>query len=744
MPRAVEVDALVAGTCRDPHRILGVHDEDGQHVVRAWRPGASRATLEGRPMRRVHEAGLFEALVDTGPAPGYRVTYGWGRGDEEPGNRGDAEHVDVGDAGVAGAGGGGAEHTEVEPWALWPTLGEVDVHLIGEGRHERLWQVLGAHPRVHQGIDGTAFAVWAPSARSVRVVGDWNGWDGRIHPMRQLGTSGVWEIFVPGARRGQRYKYEVLGADGSLRLKADPLATATDISPSTASMIFRSRFEWGDDEWLARRSQARPWDERMAVYEVHLGSWRRHPDDRYHGYRDLAQGLADHVSDLGFTHVELLPPTEHPYDPSWGYQVSSYFAPTSRFGDPDDFRFLVDHLHRRGIGVLVDWVPAHFPRDDWALARFDGTPLYEHADPRQGEHPDWGTLVFNFGRNEVRNFLIASARYWLEEMHIDGLRVDAVASMLYLDYSRAEGEWVPNRYGGRENLEAIAFLQEANTLVHRDYPGVVTVAEESTAWGGVSAPVDAGGLGFSQKWNMGWMHDTLEYVRHEPVHRRWHHDLLTFGVTYAWSENYVLPLSHDEVVHLKGSLLGKMPGDRWQRFANLRALYAWMWCHPGKQLLFMGSELAQEREWSQDRELDWFLLGDPLHAGVRDLVRELNRVEAAQGALWTADTTPDGFAWLDATDRETSVYAFLRLGAHGEGVVACVANFTPVPRHGYRIGLPRPGLWVDVLNTDEGRWGGSGVVQPEARTDGTPWQGQPDSAVLTLAPLAVRWLVPAD
>jgi 1,4-alpha-glucan branching enzyme len=716
--RTAEIDSLVAGTCRDPHRFLGVHDDDARVLVRAWRPDASSATLEGRPMRRIHDGGVFEAVVEAAPAPGYRVTYGWD-------------------------GHGGDELTVVEPWSLWPTLGDIDIHLVGEGRHERLWTVLGAHAGVHQGVEGTGFAVWAPSARAVRVVGDWNGWDGRVHPMRSLGVSGVWEIFVPEARAGHRYKYEVLGADGSLRLKADPLATAGEAPPDTASVIFRSSFAWADREWMARRAGSRPWDERMAVYEVHLGSWRRHPDGRYHGYREVAEPLADHVADLGFTHVELLPPTEHPYDPSWGYQVSSYFAPSARFGDPDGFRFLVDRLHRRGIGVLIDWVPAHFPRDDWALARFDGTALYEHADPRQGEHPDWGTLVFNFGRNEVRNFLIASARYWLEEMHVDGLRVDAVASMLYLDYSRGEGEWVPNRHGGRENLEAISFLQEMNVLVHRDFPGVVTVAEESTAWGGVTRPVDAGGLGFSQKWNMGWMHDTLEYFGHEAVHRRWHHDLLTFGLTYAWTENYVLPLSHDEVVHLKGSLVNKMPGDPWQRFANLRALYAWTWSHPGKQLLFMGAELAQEREWSQDREIDWYLLADPLHRGVRDLLRELNAVEAVQPALWSGDTTPAGFAWLDANDRDTSVYAFLRLATGGDaGVVACVANLTPVPRHGYRIGLPSPGRWVDALNTDEERWGGSGVVQPVVDTDGTPWQGQPDSAVLTLPPLAVRWLVP--
>jgi 1,4-alpha-glucan branching enzyme len=717
-PREGEIASLVEGRCRDPHRFLGIHDDAGQAVVRAWRPGAATATLDGGPpMRRIHDAGVFEAPVDAPPDPGYRVTFGWD---------------------------GGGEHTAVEPWGLWPTLGELDVHLVGEGRHERLWTVLGAHPRQHQGIDGTAFAVWAPAARSVRVVGDWNGWDGRVHPMRQLGVSGVWEIFVPEAAPGHGYKYEVLGADGSLRLKADPLATAAEPPPASASRIFRSAHAWGDGDWMDRRAASRPWHERVAVYEAHLGSWRRHADGTYLGYHDMAERLADHVTDLGFTHIELLPPTEHPYDPSWGYQVSSYFAPTARFGDPDGFRHLVDHLHQRGVGVLVDWVPAHFPRDDWALGRFDGTALYEHADPRQGAHPDWGTLVFNFGRNEVRNFLVASARYWLEEMHVDGLRVDAVASMLYLDYSRRDGEWVPNRHGGRENLEAISLLQEMNTLVHRDFPGVLTVAEESTAWGGVSRPVEAGGLGFSQKWNMGWMHDTLEYFGHDPVHRRWHHDLLTFGLTYAWSENYVLPLSHDEVVHLKGSLVGKMPGDPWQRFANLRALYAWMWSHPGKQLLFMGGELAQEREWSHDRELDWYLLDDPMHRSVRDLVRELNRVEAAHPALWSADTSPAGFAWLDANDRDASVYAFLRLGrgAPDSGVVACVANLTPVPRHGYRIGLPVSGPWVDVLNTDDERWGGSGVVQPDVHTDGTPWQGQPDSAVLALPPLGVRWLAP--
>ena len=550
---------------------------------------------------------------------------------------------------------------------------------------------------------------------------------------------------MPGVVPGQRYKYEVVGADGSMRLKADPLATATELPPANASVVFRSSYEWDDDEWMAERATRTPWDERMSVYEAHLGSWKRNDDGSVLGYLQLAEDLANHAHHLGFTHVELLPPTEHPYAPSWGYQVSGYFAPTSRHGDPDGFRALVDHLHRRGVGVIIDWVPAHFPKDDWALARFDGTALYEHADPRQGEHPDWGTYVFNFGRNEVRNFLIASARYWLEEMHVDGLRVDAVASMLYLDYSRKEGEWLPNRHGGRENLEAIDFLREMNTVLHRDIPGILTVAEESTAWGGVSRPVDHGGLGFSQKWNMGWMHDTLEYFSQAPVHRSWHHDDLTFGLVYAWSENFVLPLSHDEVVHLKGSLLGKMPGDRWQRFANLRALYGWMWAHPGKQLLFQGAELAQEREWDDDGSIDWHLLGDPLHQGVFDLLRELNRVDAERPALWSLDNSPDGFRWIAADDRDQSVLSFLRIGRGGLAagdMVAVVANFTPVPRHGYRIGLPWGGRWVDLLNTDDGRFGGSGVTQAAAECDGTPWHGQPDSAVLTLPPLAVRYLAP--
>jgi 1,4-alpha-glucan branching enzyme len=726
MTVTTDLQRIVDGHHAEPHSVLGFHDAaDGDVVVRAAWPGARSATLlvgdeTEQAMELVHDRGVLEARVPKPPDPGYRVRYEFD---------------------------GGATHEVVEPWGFWPTLGDVDLHLIGEGRHECLWNVLGARPRVHQGIAGTSFAVWAPSARSVRVVGDWNGWDGRIHPMRAMGASGVWELFVPGVATGARYKFEILGVDGRLRLKADPFAFATQLPPGTASVVFESSYEWADQEWLAKRELTDGLRDRIAVYEVHLGSWRRVPEDgdRQLTYREMAPLLADHVLDLGFTHVELMPPAEHPYEPSWGYQVSGYFAPTSRFGGPDDFRFLVDHLHQRGIGVIVDWVPAHFPKDDWSLGRFDGTALYEHADPRRGEHPDWGTYIFNFARHEVRNFLLANALYWLEELHVDGLRVDAVASMLYLDYSREEGQWIPNVHGGREDLDAISFLQEVNTVVHRRYPGVLTIAEESTAFDGVSRPVHLGGLGFTHKWNMGWMHDTLEYWQNEPVHRRWHHGQLSFGLVYAWSEHFVLPLSHDEVVHGKGSLINKMPGDEWQRFANLRALYAWMWAHPGKQLLFMGSELAQEREWSHERSLDWHLLDNPLHRGIRDLLRELNRAEAARPPLFTSDSDPAGFAWLSAEDAEHSVYAFERrvVGGDERDVVVCVANLTPVPRHGYRVGLPCAGRWVDVLNTDDARFGGSGVVQPELDTDETPWQGRPHSGVLALPPLAVRWLAPA-
>ena len=613
-------------------------------------------------------------------------------------------------------------------------LGDIDLHLIGEGRHRRLWDALGAHV---QPVGGVRFSVWAPNARAVRVVGEWNGWDGRVDPLHPQGTSGVWATHVPAAAPGHRYKFELESADGALMLRADPMARRTEAPPSNASVVEpTSAYAWGDEQWIDRRSADAGRPRPMRIYEVHIGSWRPGL-----GFRDLAEQLPDYVAEMGFTHVEFLPVAEHPYGPSWGYQVTGYFAPTARFGTPDEFRLLVDALHRRNIGVIVDWVPAHFPRDSWALARFDGTSLYEHADPRQGEHPDWGTLVFNYGRNEVRNFLVSNALYWIEEFHIDGLRVDAVASMLYLDYSREPGEWVPNVHGGRENLEAIAFLRELNVVVHGEHAGILTIAEESTSWPMVTAAVHHGGLGFTHKWNMGWMHDTLGYVAHDPIHRRWHHRDLTFGLLYAFSEHFVLPLSHDEVVHGKGSLIRKMSGDPWQRFANLRALFGWMWAYPGAPLLFMGGELAQWSEWNSSTGLDWATLSDPNHRGVFELVKAINHVAHAYPALWQRSHEPGGFQWLDADDADHSVYAFLRWSGDSRQVVACIANMTPVPREGYVVGLPWPGDWQVLLDTNATYFGGTGHHgTATAVAERMPYQGQPSSARLDLPPLSVLWL----
>jgi 1,4-alpha-glucan branching enzyme len=713
-----EQRAVVEGAHTNPHAVLGRHGD----VVRVWSPGAAAVSVAGAEATLVDPAGLFEAPAPTDDAYTYVV-----------------ERAD-----------GATTAPLHDPYWFWPTIGDVDLHLFGEGTHRRLWEVLGARPMQHQGVAGTAFTVWAPSARVVRVVGDWNGWDGRSHPMRSIGASGVWELFVPAVGHGARYKFEVVGADGHLRLKADPFARWSEAPPGTASVVFASSHEWGDAEWIDQRTRRdTSASQRLSVYECHLGSWARSPDDpdQWLGWDDLGPRLADHLVDLGFTHVELMPPMEHPFGGSWGYQVSGYYSPTARHGDPDGFRRFVDHLHQRGIGVIVDWVPAHFPKDDFALARFDGTALYEHADPRQGEHPDWGTLVFNYGRAEVRNFLVANALYWCQEFHVDGLRVDAVASMLYLDYSRQADQWVPNRHGGRENLEAIEMLRQMNMAVHAEVPGVLTVAEESTAFPGVSHPVYAGGLGFTHKWNMGWMHDTLAYLEREPVHRRFHHHELTFGLVYAWTERFLLPLSHDEVVHLKGSLLEKMPGDEWQQFAGLRALYAWMWSHPGSQLLFMGAELAQRKEWSHDTSLDWHLLAEASHAGVRDCLRELNHLEAELPSLWRLDHEPAGFAWLEANDADHSSYAFLRRGQDGDDPVVVVANLTPVPRYGYRVGVPTAGRWRVALSTDDARWWGSGmepVEGGEVDAEDVPWNGQPASIRMALPPLSVVWLAPGS
>ncbi|MFI6479772.1 1,4-alpha-glucan branching protein GlgB [Nonomuraea sp. NPDC050663] len=712
MPVKTELERLAGGAHHDPHSLLGAHPGPAGVTFRTLRPMAEQVTLvldDGTRHPMPHAAyGVFETtLASLDKAPGYRleITYP-----------------------------GAEPHLVMDPYRHWPTLGEVDLHLIGEGRHERLWEALGARVMHHEDVDGTAFTVWAPNARGVRVVGDFNHWNTGF-PMRSLGRSGVWELFIPGLGPGERYKFQILGVDGVWRDKADPMARRTEVPPLTASVVEATSYEWGDADWMedraARQAQRGP----MSAYEVHLGSWRPGLS-----YAELAEQLVEYVVDLGFTHVEFLPVAEHPFGGSWGYQVTSYYAPTARFGTPDEFRHLVDRLHQAGIGVLLDWVPAHFPMDEWALARFDGTPLYEHADPARGEHPDWGTYVFDFGRREVRNFLVANAAYWLQEFHVDGLRVDAVASMLYLDYSRREGEWTPNAHGGRENLDAVEFLKEMNALAYQHSPGISTIAEESTAWPGVSRPVYLGGLGFGFKWNMGWMHDTLAYLRHEPVFRQYHHHQMTFSLMYAYSENFVLPLSHDEVVHGKGSLLGKMPGDEWQRFAQLRALFAFMWAHPGKQLLFMGGEFGQGSEWSEERGLDWWVLEFEGHQGVQRLVRDLNHVYRETPALWEQDVVPEGFRWIDADDAPGNTFSFLRYAADGSAV-ACVVNFSGTPHDDYRVGLPYGGQWEEALNTDAYDYAGSGVGNLGSVEAGDQsWHGLPYSAVLRVPPLGAVWL----
>ena len=625
------------------------------------------------------------------------------------------------------------------------TLGEIDLHLVAEGRHELLWQALGAHVRTDP-EPGTSFVVWAPNARNVSVIGEFNAWDGNAHRMTPIG-SGLWEAFVPGVGSGASYKYVVEGADGVWRHKADPMAFYAEKPPATASRVYASTHEWSDEAWLAERARRQPVNEPMATYELHLGSWKKHPDGTFWSYDELAADLPAYLADLGFTHVELMPVMQHPFGGSWGYHVTSYFAPDARFGEPDGFRRLVDALHAAGIAVILDWVPGHFATDEWALARFDGTALYEHPDPQRGWHPEWGSYIFDFGRPEVRNFLVANALYWLEEFHVDGLRVDGVASMLYLDYGRSHGEWHPNRYGGREHLEAVQFLQELNATAYKRVPGIVTIAEESTAWPGVTGATSGGGLGFGFKWNMGWMHDSLGYLAHEPVHRAYHHGEMTFSLVYAFSENYVLPLSHDEVVHGKGSLVRKMPGDRWQQLATLRAYLAFMWAHPGKQLIMMGSEFAQESEWAEARELDWWLLAKPDHRGVHDFVRDLNARYRDEPALWARDNDPEGFAWIDAQDAGHNVFSFVRRSGRPDVPdVVCVANFAAVP-HDYRLGLPVAGPWTELLNTDAVPYGGSGVGNlgtVHAEAAGAMESGAPGGsaayASLVVPPLATLWL----
>ncbi len=726
------IEALVTGEHGDPFSVLGPHpDGTGGLVVRAFLPHAREVDAvpaDGsdarRPLRAAHKAGLWEVRL-----PGdFRCPYRLRVTDHD------------------------GRVSEVEdPYRFPPTLSDYDLHLLGEGTHYRVYDKLGAHRARLDSVEGTIFAVWAPNAKRVSVVGDWNDWDGRRHPMRLHPANGIWELFVPGVTEGARYKFEILArSQEPLALKTDPFAFAFEPeTPRTASVVADlGGYEWHDAEWMDARAGRRAHEAPHAVYEVHLGSWRRAAGDdtRFLDYRELARQLADHVTEMGFTHVELLPVTEHPFYPSWGYQTIGYYAPTRRYGTPKDFMAFVDQLHQRGIGVILDWVPAHFPQDAHGLAYFDGTHLYEHADPREREHPDWGTRVFNYGRWEVENFLIANALFWLERYHVDGLRVDAVASMIYRDYSRKPGEWVPNRYGGRENLEALDFLKRLNEVVYSTQPGAITIAEESTDWAMVSRPVHLGGLGFGFKWNMGWMHDVLEYMRYDPIHRKYHHNQLTFGLLYAWSENFVLPLSHDEVVYGKGSLLHKMPGDDWQRFANLRLLYGFMWAYPGKKLLFMGGEFGQSSEWNHDQSLEWWLLdAGPYHRGLKALVADLNHLYRALPALYQLDSDQAGFAWMDCDDWEQSAISFCRFAKDPTDLVLCVCNFTPVVRRGYRVGVPRPGHYVELVNTDSGFYGGSDVGNAGGvLAEPIPWHGQPYSVQLTLPALAALWLRPRD
>jgi len=715
-----ELQRILALDHSDPHSFLGAHPTAGGIVVRAYRPGAEKIILiieasRREPMRKVHEAGLFEILI-----PDRTETFAYEFEIQYP---------------------GGAAYTIHDPYTFLPTIGELDLHLWAEAKHERAYDRLGAHPRDLGGVTGVGFAVWAPNARSVSVIGDFNGWDGRLHTMRMLGSSGVWEIFIPAISAGTKYKYEIRTRDGDLLLKSDPFATMMEQPPATASVVFESTYRFGDADWMERRKSHDILRSPVSIYEVHLGSWRRVPEeDRPLNYRELAAQLGDYVVDMGFTHIELLPVMEHPFAGSWGYQVSGYFAPTSRFGTPDDFRHFIDEMHRRGIGVLLDWVPAHFPRDEFSLGRFDGTALFEHLDPRLGHHPDWDTYIFNYGRSEVRSFLISSALWWLHEFHADGLRVDAVASMIYLDYGRRNGEWVRNRYGGNENIDAIEFVRMLNERAYALNPGVVMAAEESTAWPAVSRPTYSGGLGFGFKWDMGWMHDTLEYFSLDPIYRRFHHRDLTFGLLYAWSENFVLPLSHDEVVHGKASMLSKMPGGFKEQFANLRALYAYMWARSGKKLLFMGGEIGQRREWNHDESIDWHLLQYPEHRALQSLVRDLNRLYRNEPALWEADVEPDGFRWIAPDNADDNVIVFMRIAPSSGERIICVCNFSPVSRAPYRVAVPSQGFYREILNTDSAFYGGGNlgngggvVAQP------IEWLGFHHSIAITLPPLSVLY-----
>src|SRR5436309_5617760 len=720
-----EVSRFVGGEHSGPFRVLGPHRVGDDLEIRVFRPDARKIeiVLDQHPeepiaAQKIQQDGFFCATGrnTTRDLPYHLRVTAW--------------H--------------GSHYLTRDPYQYGTIMGEVDLHLFAEGQHWKIYDKFGAHVRTIGDASGVYFSVWAPNALRVSVVGDFNGWDGRVDPMRKLIGSGVWELFLPGIKQGAHYKFEIRTQTGALLLKSDPFAFVNQHGKSTASLVYDlERYTWNDGAWMESR-RTRNWPRSpISIYEVHLGSWRCKTEEgnRHLSYLEFAETLLPYVLEMGYTHIELLPVAEHPFEGSWGYQVTNYYAPTSRFGTPDELRHFINACHQAGIGVIMDWVPAHFPKDAHALAEFDGTDLYEHMDPRQGEHQDWGTLIFNYGRNEVRNFLIGNALLWLDKYHIDGLRVDAVASMLYLDYSRKPGQWIPNVYGGRENLDAIYFLKRFNEVCYERFPGIITIAEESTDWPGVSRPTYLGGLGFGFKWNMGWMHDTLAYFHQDPIYRRYLHHELTFSLMYAFSENFILPLSHDEVVHGKGSLINKMPGDRWQKLANLRAMYAYMWAHPGKKLLFMGGELAQEAEWSHSRSLDWHLLERPDHAGIQSLVRDLNRLYRDEPALWEVDSDPSGFWWIEPNDADANVVAFARQSRDGERVLVFAANLSPVPREGYRLGLPRACRWREAINTDSTYYGGSDVgnlggVEPEP----IPWHGQPVSAEVTLRPLGARRL----
>lgn len=739
------LDEVSNGVYYDPHEVLGAHlDNDGmgpENPAGSTRPSATVRVL--RPLAKT-----VEILTQDGT---YKAEHEWNGifTAEIPAVK-DGERWTVPDYRIHTVYDHGEDNIQDDPYRYLPTVGELDTYLINEGRHERLWDVLGAHVRTYLdpmgepdgssdgSVTGTSFAVWAPNARTVRVVGDFNGWGGRQHAMRELGSSGVWELFIPGVKAGERYKYEILNANNEWKQKADPMERFHQVPPETASIVVDSRYEWNDENWMRERAAKNPHLGPVSIYEVHAGSWKKGES-----YRELAEDLVGYVKDMGFTHVEFMPLAEHPFAGSWGYQVTGYYAPDSRHGSPDDLKYLIDRFHQEGIGVIMDWVPAHFPKDDFALGRFDGTPLYEDPDPLRGEHPDWGTYIFNFGRNEVRNFLVANACYWINEFHVDGLRVDAVSSMLYLDYSREGGQWRPNKYGGNENLEAIDFLKEATATAYRNGPGIMMIAEESTAWQGVTAPTSSGGLGFGLKWNMGWMHDTLDYLSHHPLDRKWHHSEITFSMVYAYSEHYILPISHDEVVHGKGSLIGRMPGDDWQRFAGVRAIFAYQWTHPGKNLTFMGNELAQFGEWNENWSIDWDSLNWEDHRGIQRLVRDLNRLYKDNRELWELDFEQQGFQWLTSDDGDHNTLSYMRLDKDGNPLVV-VVNFSGTAWDNYQVPLPSGGKWAEILTTDDARYGGSDIHNTDIHAVEGEFHSRGWSAYLTVPAMGVIILKPEN